>query len=314
MHRTIVALAVLLLSFGARAQTKDLFRVTLLGTGTPRPVMERFGPSILVEAGAEVLLFDAGRGSLQRLEQAAVPYARLTSVFLTHLHSDHVVGLPDLWLSGWLVSRRAVPLEVWGPAGTAEMVARLRDAYKFDLQIRVEDDQANPEGGRLIATDVEERVVLSRNGVTVKAFLVDHSPVKPALGYRIDYRGHSVVLSGDTRKSENLIQHAKSVDVLIHEVAAADKAELVKSSLSRSVLAHHTTAPEAAAIFRETAPKLAVYSHIVLRGAATAEDVLRETRRTYEGRVVMGSDLMTIDVFSKEIGAARGLTARGSRK
>jgi hypothetical protein len=121
------ALAVLLLSFGARAQTEDLFRVTLLGTGTPRPVMERFGPSILVEAGAEVLLFDAGRGSLQRLEQAGAPYARLTSVFLTHLHSDHVVGLPDLWLSGWLVSRRAVPLEVWGPAGTAEMVARLRE-------------------------------------------------------------------------------------------------------------------------------------------------------------------------------------------
>jgi ribonuclease Z len=270
--------------------------------------MERFGPSILVEAGAEVLLFDAGRGSLQRLEQAGVPYARLTSVFLTHLHSDHVVGLPDLWLTGWLVSRRAAPLEVWGPAGTAEMVARLRDAYKFDLHIRVEDDEANPEGGRLIATDIEERVVLSRNGVTVKAFFVDHSPVKPALGYRIDYRGHSVVLSGDTRKSENLIRHAKSVDVLIHEVAASDKDDLVKSSLSRSILAHHTTATEAAAIFREAAPKLAVYSHIVLRGVATTDDVLRDTRRTYDGKVIMGSDLMTIDVFTRKVSATRGLS------
>jgi ribonuclease Z len=195
------------------------------------------------------------------------------------------------------------------------MVARLRDAYKFDLQIRVEDDQANPEGGRLLATDVEatdleERVVLNRNGVTVKAFLVDHSPVKPALGYRIDYRGHSVVLSGDTRKSENLIRHAKSVDVLIHEVAASDKDDLVKSSLSRSILAHHTTAPEAAAIFREATPKLAVYSHIVLRGAATADDVLRETRRTYDGKVVMGSDLMTIDVFSKKVSATSGVAPR----
>lgn len=310
MHRTIVTLAVLLLSFGTTAETRDRFRITLLGTGTPRPIMQRFGPSILVEAGAEVLLFDVGRGSLQRLEQAGVPYARLTSVFLTHLHSDHVVGLPDLWLSGWLVSRRAAPLEVWGPAGTAEMVARLRDAYKFDLQIRVEDDQANPEGGRLIATDIEERVVLNRNGVTVKAFLVDHSPVKPALGYRVDYRGHCVVLSGDTRKSDNLIRHAKGVDVLIHEVAAADKNELVKSSLSRSILAHHTTAPEAAAIFRETAPKLAVYSHIVLRGVATTDDVLRETRRTYDGRVVMGFDLMTIDVFSRKVNAEDGVTSR----
>jgi ribonuclease Z len=310
MHRTITILAVLLLSFGATAETKDRFRITLLGTGTPRPIMERFGPSILVEAGSEVLLFDAGRGSLQRLEQAGVPYARLTSVFLTHLHSDHVVGLPDLWLCGWLVSRRAAPLEVWGPAGTAEMVAHLRDAYKFDLQIRVEDDKANPEGGRLIATDVEERVVLSRNGVTVKAFLVDHSPVEPALGYRVDYRGHSVVLSGDTRKSENLTRHAKGVDVLIHEVAAADKDELVKSAHSRSILAHHTTAPEAAAIFREAAPKLAVYSHIVLRGVATTDDVLRDTRRTYDGKVVMGSDLMTIDVFSRKVSARGGVTSR----
>ncbi|HEX6083872.1 MAG TPA: MBL fold metallo-hydrolase [Thermoanaerobaculia bacterium] len=298
MHRTIVILAVLLVSLGATAQTADRFRITLLGTGTPKPVMERFGPSILVEAGSEVLLFDAGRGSLQRLEQAGVPYARLTALFLTHLHSDHVVGLPDLWLSGWLVSRRATPLEVWGPAGTAEMVARLREAYEFDLQIRVEDDQANAEGGRLIATDVEEGVVVKRNGVTVKAFLVDHAPIEPALGYRIDYRGHSVVLSGDTRKSENLIKHAKGVDVLIHEVAASDKDDLARSSLSRSILAHHTTAAEAAAVFRETAPKLAVYSHIVLRGAASADDVLRDTRRTYDGKLVMGSDLMTIDVFS----------------
>ena len=301
MHRTILALALLLLPFGAMAQTGGRFRITLLGTGTPRPIMERFGPSILVEAGSETLLFDAGRGSLQRLEQAGVPYAALTGLFLTHLHSDHVVGLPDLWLSGWLVSRRKVPLEVWGPAGTADMVARLREAYRFDLQIRVADDQANPEGGRLIAVDVDEQVVLNRNGVTVTAFHVDHAPVKPALGFRIDYRGHSAVLSGDTRKSDNLVKHARGVDVLIHEVAAASRSEFEKSALTRSILAHHTTPREAAAIFREAAPKLAVYSHIVLRGDATARDVMRETRQTYGGKLVMGTDLMTIDVIGGKL-------------
>src|SRR5688572_14389930 len=305
MHRAIVTLAVLLLSIDTAAQTNDRFRVTLLGTGTPRPIMQRFGPSILVEAGAEVLLFDVGRGSLQRLEQMRVPYSRLTGLFLTHLHSDHVVGLPDLWLSGWLVSRRAAPLEVWGPEGTAEMVARLREAYRFDLQIRVDDDKANPEGGRLIAVDIDEQVVLNRNGVTVTAFQVDHAPIKPALGYRIDYRGRSAVLSGDTRKSDNLVKHARGVDVLIHEVAAASRSELGKSALTRSILAHHTTAREAAAIFREAAPKLAVYSHIVLRGAVTARDVMRETRRTYDGKLVMGSDLMTIDVSSGKFARAR---------
>ncbi len=294
-------MALLLMPFSIMAQTGGRFQITLLGTGTPRPIMERFGPSIMVEAGPEIMLFDVGRGSLQRLEQSGVPYARLTALFLTHLHSDHVVGLPDLWLSGWLVSRRATPLEMWGPAGTAEMVAHLREAYRFDLKIRVDDDKANPEGGRLIVKDIDEEVVLKRNGVTVTSFLVDHSPVKPAFGYRIDYGGRSVVLSGDTRKSENLVKYAQGVDVLVHEVAAASKEELDRSALTRSIVAHHTTAREAAEIFRETRPKLAVYSHIVLRGEITAREVMRETRQTYTGRTVMGTDLMTIDVISGKV-------------
>ena len=298
MHRSILAAALLVLSFNAVAAPAGAFRVTLLGTGTPRPLMERFGPSILVEAGSEVLLFDVGRGSLQRLEQAGVPYSRLTGVFLAHLHSDHVVGLPDLWLSGWLVSRRTVPLQLWGPAGTAAMAGHLRQAYAFDLNIRVEDDKAHFDGGQLLATDVAEQVALNRNGVTVTAFFVDHEPIKPALGYRIGYQGRSVVLSGDTRKSQNLIRHAKGVDVLIHEVAAAPAKELAQSALSRGILAHHTTPREAAEVFREAAPKLAVYSHIVLRGGATAGEVMRDTRRTYGGKLVMGEDLMTIDVIT----------------
>lgn len=302
MVKVILTVALLLMPLGATAAeaSAGIFRITLLGTGTPRPVMHRFGPSILVEAGPEVLLFDAGRGSLQRLEQAGVPYARLTGLFLTHLHSDHVVGLPDLWLSGWLVSRRVVPLSVWGPAGTAEMVARLREAYRFDLNIRVEDDKAAPEGGRLLATDVDEAVVLNRNGVKVTSFRVDHDPVKPALGFRVDYQGRSVALSGDTRKSANLVKHAQGVDVLVHEVAGASKQELEQSALTRSVIAHHTSPSEAADVFREAAPRLAVYSHIVLRGA-TEDEVMQETRRTYRGELVMGEDLMTIDVVSGKV-------------
>lgn len=281
--------------------SEDTFRVTLLGTGTPRPTMNRFGPSILIEAGAEVLLFDVGRGSLQRLEEIGVPYSALTGVFLTHLHSDHVVGLPDLWLSGWLVSRRARPLQIWGPAGTTTMVERLGEAFVFDRHIRVADDKADPEGGRLIATDIDEQVVLTRGDVKVTAFRVDHDPVKPALGFRIDYRGHAVVLSGDTRKSQNLIEHARGVDVLVHEVAAATAKELEQSARSRSVLAHHTTAREAAEVFRDAAPGLAVYSHIVLRGGATEREVMDITKRIYRGAVVMGQDLTQIDVATRRV-------------
>jgi ribonuclease Z len=295
MHWKTLAAPLLLTAVCTMAAPPPIgFRVTLLGTGTPRPSMQRFGASILVEAGPEVLLFDTGRGSFQRLEQAGSSYAELTGIFLTHLHSDHIVGLPDLWLSGWLVSRRTSPLEIRGPAGTADMVARLREAYQFDLGIRVTDDKADPEGSKLIATDIGEQVVLNRNGVVVTAFEVDHSPVKPALGYRIDYAGYSVVLSGDTRKSDNLIKHARGVDVLVHEVAAASKKAL-EDPHARSVLAHHTTAREAAEVFSATKPKLAVYSHIGLRGA-TEVDVLTATHVGYAGQVVMGEDLMTIDV------------------
>src|SRR6476646_8857315 len=126
---TAVFVIFVLTSFGQINTNKDSshvsvvdIKVTLLGTGTPPPLMERFGPSILVQAGSETLLFDAGRGCLQRLRQVNVAYDKISALFLTHLHSDHIVGLTDLWLSGWLVSRRAIPLKVFGPAGIAKMI------------------------------------------------------------------------------------------------------------------------------------------------------------------------------------------------
>ena len=124
----------------------DMFRVTLLGTGAPPPVMERFGPSTLVEVGGEILLFDAGRGVLQRLFQLKTPLNRLRSLFLTHLHSDHIVGLPDLWLTGWLVGHPEVPLSIWGPRGVKEMMTYLDKAFDYDIRIRLYDDRPPPRG------------------------------------------------------------------------------------------------------------------------------------------------------------------------
>src|SRR5262249_20660540 len=130
----------------AIAQGQEI-KVTLLGTGCPPPVMHRFGPSILVEAGEQKLLFDAGRGALQRLTQLKVRWQDVQGVFLTHLHSDHVVGFPDLWLTGWLVGPgRNVPLQVWGPRGTKKMMSHLEQAYEYDIRIRLYDDRASPDG------------------------------------------------------------------------------------------------------------------------------------------------------------------------
>ncbi|GAC1481993.1 MAG: MBL fold metallo-hydrolase [Gemmatimonadaceae bacterium] len=304
-------LPILLLAFVAEpalAQRPEpsALTVSLLGTGSPIPVLTRFGPSILVEAGGETLLFDVGRGVPIRLWQLGISMRKVSTVFLTHLHSDHVSGFPDLWLTGLLpppFAGRTGAMQVFGPTGTTEMMTNLERAYQADLRIRIADEHIPPAATHIAATDIVEGVVFRKNGVTVTAFDVDHGTlIKPALGYRIDYAGHSVVLSGDTRVSENLIRFAKGADVLFHEVAAARPENLARSEAARRIIDHHTTPAEAAAVFTRVAPRLAVYTHIVLLTTApdipppTIEDVEAATRSSYRGRLVMGEDLMQFTV------------------
>jgi ribonuclease Z len=272
-------------------------KVTLLGTGTPAPVLDRFGPSTLVEAGGKNFLFDAGRGAMQRLWQIGVPWRDVHGVFLTHLHSDHVVGFPDLWLTGWNFSRRQVPLHVWGPRGTRKMMSHLEQAYEYDIRIRLHTDRTPPDGVVILAEDISEGVVYEQGGVKITAFEVDHAPIKPAFGYRIDYAGRSVVLSGDTRVCENLIRYAQGVDVLVHEVASAASLQrvFIPPGLLKIIVDLHTTPEQAGDIFARTQPKLAVYTHIV-GPAATEQDLIPPTRKTYSGPLELGEDLMVIEV------------------
>ena len=194
------------------------FRVTLLGTGVPTPRPDRFGPSTLVEAGDQKLLIDAGRGAAIRLYQIGVPMGRLDSLLLTHYHSDHTSGVPDVWLTGWLQSHygaRTRPLRVLGPTGAKELMSNLERAYAADIKIRIADEKLPPEG---VAVEVEEfnsdGTIYKKNGVKVIAFEVDHGDViKPAYGYRIEYGGRSVVISGDTRFNENVISHGVGADL-----------------------------------------------------------------------------------------------------
>jgi ribonuclease Z len=281
--------------------TAHEIKVTLLGTGSPVPAMNRFGPSILVQAGGQTFLFDAGRGAMQRLAQLRVRWQDIDALFLTHLHSDHVVGFPDLWLTGWLVGAgRDRPLLVWGPRGTKRMMSHLEQAYDFDIRIRLYDDQTAPDGVVILAEDMTEGVVFEKGGVTIKAFEVDHTPVRPAFGFRVDSGGRSVVLSGDTRVSENLIRHAQGADLLVHEVASPESFQRAGVSPERAgqVIAHHVTPEQAGEVFAKTKPRLAVYSHIVLADASE-EDLIPPTRRTYSGAVEVGEDLMVLLVGEK---------------
>ena len=286
--------------------SKSDFRVTLLGTGTPAPRIDRFGPATLVEVGGQTLLFDAGRGVTMRLWQLKIPLSRVDRLFLTHFHSDHTSGIPDLWLTGWLPpvwGSRAAPFRVTGPTGSKELMARLEQAYALDIKIRLEDEKVPLEGIRTEVSEFQsDGVVYQNNGVRVIAFEVDHGDViKPAFGYRVEYQGRAVVLSGDTRYHPNVVKHAMGADLLIHEVGAA-KPELLEAQPElRRIFAHHTSPREAGQVFSQTRPKLAVYTHLVLLGSQTVapvtlDELVAETRQTYDGRLVVGEDLMAFDI------------------
>ncbi|MEO7217757.1 MAG: MBL fold metallo-hydrolase [Gemmatimonadaceae bacterium] len=273
----------------------DSLTVILLGTGVgPSVNLQQYGASTLVEAGGERFLFDCGRGAMFRLKQAGVPLGSISRVFLTHLHSDHILALPDLLLTGWAVGKRAVPLEVWGPTGTSAMMDHLQQAFAFDIHVRRDEDEHFPAPGIMVVShDIQEGVVFDEHGVTVTAFLVDHGPVRPAFGYRVDYHGRSVVLSGDTRVSENLIRHAQGVDVLIHEVIDPDalraRHDRPSADVVAAIIGHHTTPEQAGEVFSRIHPRLAVYSH-----APNTERVLAQTRKTYAGQLQGAEDLLTI--------------------
>jgi ribonuclease Z len=285
--------------------------VTLLGTGTPTPRIDHLGPSTLVEAGGKRLVFDVGRGTTIRLQQIGIGPGEVTGVFITHFHSDHTNGIPDLWLTGWLpgiYGARQTPLRIWGPQGIKKMMGGLEAAYEGDVAIRTVDQALPREGIAVAATEFAgESVVFDEGGVAVTAFLVDHGEhIKPAYGYKVEYGRRSVVISGDTRYSDNLVKHAKGTDLLIHEVATAPADRRERPEIKR-IMAHHTSGAEAGRVFTQVRPRLAVFTHLAWSQYSAGEraaidDVLAEARQTYAGPIDMGEDLMrfvvgeTIDV------------------
>lgn len=307
MTRTLATLATLVLVALAAAggpldaQAPRPLQITLLGTGNPRPNLERFGPSILVEASGQRLLIDAGRGAAQRLFQIGQrdTLAGLDAVLLTHLHSDHTVGLPDVWLTPW-ISGRARALPLIGPAGTADMARHLAQAYAWDIATRQKDEGFPAEGVRLDGRDAAPGVVWDRGGVKVTAFPVDHGAfATPAFGYRVDANGRSVVVSGDMRFDETFVGHARGADVVITEVISpeveARRAQVRDPKALERILARHISPEQAGTLFSRITPRLAVFTHVV-PSPATAEDLLPPARTTYSGLLAAGYDLMTIVV------------------
>ena len=281
----------------ARSSTPPVTRVVMLGTGTPNPDPERSGPAVAIVVGDAAYLVDAGAGVVRRAAQAArddsiraLEAPRLRRVFITHLHSDHTVGLPDLLLTPW-VSGRAERLDVFGPRGTRRMVDLLEQAYSEDIQIRLNGGEpSNKTGYAANAYDVGVGVIYRDSNVTVTSFKVTHGKWEWALGYRFATRDRVIVVSGDTSPTDAVVQACNGCDVLVHEVYSAERFRARTPDWQRYHAAFHTSTEQLADIATRARPKLLVLYHQLYGGDDDAA-LIRQVRAKYRGDVVSARDL-----------------------
>jgi ribonuclease Z len=268
--------------------------VVMLGTGMPAPNPERSGPSVAVAVGRRVFLFDAGPGVMRRVAAAGLPIDGPTAVFLTHLHSDHTLGLPDVIFTSWVMGR-GTPLALVGPAGTAKMAGHIAAAWEQDIDVRTNGlEHGRPGGWRVAARDVGPGVVYDSAGVKITAISVPHGSWKQAFAYRVDTRTKSIVISGDTRYSEALAKAAGGVDVLLHEVydarRVAPEQRAGGDAWPSYMKSFHASDVEVGRVAARARPKLVVLYHIV--GPFTPNELVDGVRRGgYRGRVVVANDL-----------------------
>jgi ribonuclease BN (tRNA processing enzyme) len=270
------------------------FEAILLGTGYPRPDPEHAGPALAIVAGERWFVVDAGRGATLRIAATDLKYEALGAVFLTHLHSDHTAGLPDLFNTSWQFGRKARPLELYGPAGVERLAHAMLEFFAEDIHIRRDLVEKHPAAGaRINSHVVREGVVYDDGTVRVTAFVVDHRPVVPAYGYRFDCGRRSIVVSGDTRPTPNLIKFARGADVLIHEAYLPEHFDKVDTpEVAARLKSYHSSAEEAGIAARDAGVKQLVLTHLIPAGA---DEVFRERAgRAFKGTIVVGRDLLHI--------------------
>ena len=290
----------------------DALHVILCGTGSPIPAEGRAGPCTAVIAGGRFMLVDVGPGSYHSIGMRRLPRAHLTTVLLTHYHSDHIGEVGEIAMQTWALGR-SEPLVIYGPPGLRRVVRGFEEAYALDTGYRVDHhgkDVMSPRLRRLRPSPVQiagdDVVTVFEDGdLRVRAFRVAHDPIEPAFGYRIDYKDRSVVVSGDTAKSENLERHAQGADLLVHEALAAHLLQRVRPALLDAGLArrakimddvqeYHATPVEAAETAAGAEVDMLVLTHLVPAPPnAIAESLfLQGVDEVWNGEVVLGEDGM----------------------
>lgn len=281
----------------ASANAEHGMFIVFLGTGMPRPDPQRQGPSLAIVANGKAYLVDAGTGVVREAAAAfqrgisALQPPKLEIAFLTHLHSDHTLGLPDLILTPW-VMHRTVPLQLYGPVGTQAMADNIEKAYAEDIQVRIEGlEHQTTTGHQVVAHEIQPGAVYQDAKVKVTAFSVKHGSWKEALGYRFDANGKSVVISGDTRPGESVEQACNGCDVLVHEVYSGT---LPKQEDDGYFASFHTSAEQLGEIAAKARPKILVVWHYVPLRDANQAKMAEEIHRNFHGTVVVANDLDVI--------------------
>jgi ribonuclease BN (tRNA processing enzyme) len=276
-------------------------QVVLLGTGNPAPLPERSGPATAIVVNGHPYLVDFGAGVVRRAKAAqqkgiaALDPVNIRQVFLTHMHHDHTVGYPDLIFTPWVVGRK-VPLEVYGPRGIKAMTEHVLAAWAEDIKIRngpIERDVHNETGYQVNAHEITAGVVYKDENVTVTAFNVQHGEWGDrAFGYRFQAADRSIVISGDARPSESVVENCNGCDVLIHEVYTDKGYARAAPEWQRLRRSHHTSSSQLAELATRARPGLLILYHQSYQGnESTEEDLLAEMRAAYKGRFVSGHDL-----------------------
>ncbi len=294
----ILVRALGLLALGAGAVLAQDTKLVVLGTGTPNADPDRSGPALAVVRGTRSYLIDAGPGIVRRASAAAARHGlsaleppQLRTLFLTHLHSDHTVGLPDVMLSAWTLERD-VPLVVYGPPGTKAMVEHLHAAYAADIRNRLDGlEPANPDGWKVTVHEIAPGLVLDDGNLRVTAFEVPHGDWNVAYGYRFDAPDRAIVISGDTRASDAVVTACNGCDLLVHEVYSAERFKTRPPAWQRYHANAHTSTDELAALATRARPGQLLLYHQLYWGT---DDVglLAELRRAgYAGSLRSARDL-----------------------
>lgn len=293
----VLCFAVLAFSAGVSAAGAEGTRVVVLGTGTPVMDVDRAGPAIAVVTGGKAYLFDAGAGSVRRLHEAAQKFQMpalnppdICCVFFTHLHSDHTEDYPELVSTIWWARKQ--PLQAFGPTGLARFTEAMRQMQDVDARLRLASNQpiANPGFPKVVAIEIGPGKVFENDDIRIAAFAVKHGDIKPAFGYRIDTADRSIVISGDTAYSQTLVEKAKGVDLLFHEVASRKGLNALPPAWQTYHSESHATADVVVNVAQQARPGKLVLYHILFFGVS-ANALRDEVRAGYDGVVIVASDL-----------------------